>query len=145
MAKYKQRCVLCRKNMVLISNYFQKPFCAQCQMRDFDKPIEDPKFRKMFDIDNRFYVENSFLRDIKSKYIRFGSLTDRQIEAFKRVAKDVSNPKIEPLPPVEPIAAQGAEPKSRIKKKRKKEAVTASPQQVEPNENPRKKKSPKSL
>ena len=30
--------------------------------------------------------ENAFLRNIKSNYIRYGKLTEKQIDAFKKVA-----------------------------------------------------------
>jgi hypothetical protein len=53
--------------------------------------IKDPKMKKMFDIPEEFYKENSFLRDIKIKYLQWGELTEKQIEAFKKVAKDMKD------------------------------------------------------
>ena len=42
----------------------------------------------MFDIPEDGYRENSFLRSIKLNYQRYGELSERQIEAFKKsVAK----------------------------------------------------------
>ena len=34
-----------------------------------------------------FYKENAFLRDIKVNYLRYGKLTERQVEAFKKVVQ----------------------------------------------------------
>jgi len=45
--------------------------------------------KKMFDIPEEFYVSNSFLRDIKVKYLRFGNLSDKQIEAFKKTVANL--------------------------------------------------------
>ena len=44
--------------------------------------------KKLFNIPEEFYKENSFLRNIKVSYLRFDKLSERQIEAFeKTVAK----------------------------------------------------------
>ena len=83
---YKQRCVLCKKNMVLISQYGQKPFCTECQMKEINKPITDPVFKELFDIKPELYEQSSFLRNIKQAYLRYGSLTEKQVETFKKVA-----------------------------------------------------------
>lgn len=91
--KYKQRCVMCKKNMVLMYSSRQFPICAQCQMKQINQPIEDAKFKKMFDLPEKFYLESSFLRSIKEAYIRFGSLTEKQVEAFKKTVKELKNPK----------------------------------------------------
>lgn len=40
--------------------------------------------KKMFDIPEDFYKKNSFLRSIKINYLRYGKLTEKQIEAFKK-------------------------------------------------------------
>ena len=45
--------------------------------------------KKMFDIPIELYQKNSFLRNIKSNYIKYGSLTEKQIEAFKKVVADL--------------------------------------------------------
>lgn len=95
MVLYKQRCMLCRKNMALITSGRQKPICTPCQTRDFGKPITDPTFKKLFDIEPALYDQSSFLRDIKAAYLRFGNLTERQIEAFTRVAKEMKQGKKE--------------------------------------------------
>ena len=95
MVRYKQRCFICKKNMVLITSGRQKAICIPCQTVDFDKPIEDPAMKKMFDIPKELYEENYFLRDIKSKYLRFGNLSERQIEVFKKVVKEEKKKKKE--------------------------------------------------
>lgn len=87
---YKQRCMYCKKNMVLISNYRQKPVCTQCQMKEIDKPITDPKFKALFDISPDLYEKSSFLRNIKDAYLRYGGLSDKQEEVFKKVVDDLS-------------------------------------------------------
>ena len=88
MAKYKQRCVICKKNMVLMMSARQFPICMTCEMKNFDQPIKDPKYKALLDIDKKWYEENQFLRSVKSHYIRKGMLTDRQIEAFKKVVEE---------------------------------------------------------
>ena len=47
----------------------------------------------MFDIPEELYKKNFFLRDIKIKYLRYGKLSDKQIAAFKRVAKEMDEKK----------------------------------------------------
>ncbi len=69
-------------------------------MRQLDQPIDDPVFQKMFDIPAEFYAQSYFLRNIKEAYIRFGSLSEKQVEAFKRTVEEMKNPK----PPVEETA-----------------------------------------
>ncbi|MBI2580538.1 hypothetical protein HYV85_01890 [Candidatus Woesearchaeota archaeon] len=90
--KYKQLCAICRKNHILISSRNQFPICTSCSMKQINQPITDEKFRKMFDIDQKLYEESSFLRSIKSNYLRFGSLSEKQIDTFKRVAAELANP-----------------------------------------------------
>jgi hypothetical protein len=62
-------------------------------MKEIDKPIKDAKMKKLFDIPREFYIENYFLRNIKNSYIRFGNLSEKQIEAFKKSVKEMKNPK----------------------------------------------------
>jgi hypothetical protein len=84
---YKQTCILCKKNKVLITSYKQKPICAACGMREFSEVTEEP-FKTMFDIPQELYVEIQFLRSIRSNYHKFGSLSEKQIEAFNRVVAE---------------------------------------------------------
>lgn len=89
--RYKQLCAICRKSHVLISSGNQFPICTACSMRQIDKPIEDAAFKKLFDIDQKLYESSSFLRSIKSNYLRFGSLSEKQIEVFKKVAAELKS------------------------------------------------------
>lgn len=88
MVEYKELCMVCKKARVLMTSRKQRPICVACQFRGLDKPITDPVFKKLFDIDSRLYDQNYFLRDIKAKYLRFGTLSEKQIEVFERVAKE---------------------------------------------------------
>ena len=87
--KYKQLCAICRKNHVLISSGNQFPICTSCSMKQINQPIQDETFKKLFDIDQKLYEESSFLRSIKSNYLRFGSLSEKQIEVFKKVVTEL--------------------------------------------------------
>ncbi|MBT4539113.1 hypothetical protein HOI26_00045 [Candidatus Woesearchaeota archaeon] len=93
MAKFKEKCRRCKKNYVVVSWRNRFPVCYDCQKSQLDKPIEDPVFKKMFSIPEKFYKENMFLRDIKLKYLQFSELTEKQIEAFKKVVKEMKEGK----------------------------------------------------
>ena len=89
MVEYKEKCFVCKKNMVLISSRRQKAVCIGCQFRGVDdKPITDPTMKQLFDIDPKLYERSYFLRDIKAKYLRFGSLTEKQVDVFRKVAQE---------------------------------------------------------
>ncbi|MBI3037206.1 hypothetical protein HYY73_05675 [Candidatus Woesearchaeota archaeon] len=90
--KYKQLCAICKKSHVLISSRGQFPICTACSMKQISQPIEDEKFKAMFDIDQKLYEQSSFLRSIKYNYLRFGSLSEKQIDTFKRVSEELANP-----------------------------------------------------
>ena len=87
--RFQQKCIRCKKNYVLVSRRQRFPICYDCQKSELDVKIEDPKMKKMFDIPEDFYKTNSFLRDIKSQYIKYKSLTEKQIEAFKKTVEDL--------------------------------------------------------
>ena len=89
--KYKQLCAICKKSHVLISSRNQFPICTSCSMKQINQPITDETFRKLFDIDQKLYEESSFLRSIKSNYLRFGSLSDKQVEVFKKVVAELKS------------------------------------------------------
>ena len=55
--------------------------------------ITDPAMKAMFDIPEEYYMNNIFLRDIKKNYIKFKSLSEKQIEAFKKTVEDIKNKK----------------------------------------------------
>jgi hypothetical protein len=89
MVEYKERCMLCKKAMVIMRSRRQKPICSSCQFRGTeDKEITDPVMKKLFDIKPALYEKSYFLRDIKARYLRYGSLTEKQIEVFQKVADE---------------------------------------------------------
>jgi len=99
MVQYKERCKLCKNEWALVNYRVRFPVCLKCQMKQLNQEVTDPEFKKMFDIDKDLYEQNSFLRDIKIKYIRFGQLSEKQIETFKRVAKEMKEAKSSPEHP----------------------------------------------
>lgn len=86
-AKFKQKCAKCKKNWVIITWKQRFPICYECQKQEMQGEIKDPVMKKMFDIPEEFYKENMFLRNIKVNYLKFGKLSERQIEAFKKTVK----------------------------------------------------------
>lgn len=90
MAKYKQLCILCRKNHIIIEHYKQKPICPGCEMKNWEE-IKKGKYKKIFDISKEFYVKSYFLRDVRGYYEKFGKLSEKQIEAFKRTVEEMKN------------------------------------------------------
>ncbi len=93
---YKQRCARCKKNFVLVSRN-QFPLCYDCQKTELAQVVKDPKMKKMFNIPEELYKQNTFLREIKLKYLKFGALSEKQIEVFIRVAKELQEKKAEPV------------------------------------------------
>jgi len=51
--------------------------------------IKDPKMKKLLDIPEEYYKENSFLRNIKINYLKYGRLTEKQVEAFKKTVEKI--------------------------------------------------------
>jgi hypothetical protein len=82
--------MLCKKTMVIMRSRRQKPICTACQFRGVDdsQSISDPVMQKFFAIDPRLYEKSYFLRDIKAKYLRYGSLSEKQQEVFQKVADE---------------------------------------------------------
>jgi len=89
MVRFKQKCWKCRKNYVLVSRNQKWAVCYDCQKNELKGEIKDPKMKKMFNIPEDFYKENSFLRDIKAKYLQWGELSEKQIAAFKKTVKQM--------------------------------------------------------
>ena len=87
MVSYKILCYKCKKAYVPGSWSDKFVTCYDCSKKELSAPISDPQMKKMFDIPEECYRESSFLRKIKSNYLRYNSLTDRQIEAFKETVK----------------------------------------------------------
>ena len=91
--KYKVKCSRCRKNYVVATYRTRYPVCYECVKKELDGEIKDTKMKKLFDIPEEYYMENDFLRDIKIKYLRYGKLSDKQIESFKKAVEKLSKEK----------------------------------------------------
>ncbi len=91
--RFKQKCAVCKKNMVVMYSSRQFPICSECQMKQINKPITDQKYKELFDIDTKLYEMSTFLRNIKQSYLRYDSLTERQIEAFSKAVEDLKKPR----------------------------------------------------
>lgn len=87
--KYKQRCALCKKNMVLMYSARQFPKCKDCQMRQIEGEVTDKEYKDLLNIPKELYEQSSFLRSIKESFLRNGALTQKQIEAFKKVVGEM--------------------------------------------------------
>lgn len=85
--QYKQKCTRCKQNYVLATYRDKFPVCYECHKKEMQGEIADPKMKKLFDIPEDYYKKNSFLRDIKIKYLQFGSLSEKQLEAFKNTVE----------------------------------------------------------
>ncbi len=75
--------------MVLITGRNQFPICYDCQKAELQGEIKDPKMKKMFNISEELYKKSGFLRSIKSNYLRYGNLSEKQIEFFKKTVKEM--------------------------------------------------------
>ena len=51
--------------------------------------VKNPQMKKLFNIPEQYYKDNSFLRSVKINYLRFGSLTEKQVETFKKIVKQI--------------------------------------------------------
>ena len=87
MALFKQKCMRCKKVWVLSSHGTRYLECYDCMKPQLDVKIANPKMKKLFNIPEDFYKDSMFLRSIKSNYLRFGKLTEKQIEAFKNTVE----------------------------------------------------------
>lgn len=92
--KYKQLCSKCKKNYVVVTYRQNYPLCYDCQKEDLNKSIRNPEMKKLFNIPEEYYKNNSFLRNIKLNYIKFKNLSEKQIEAFKKVVKKMKVKKL---------------------------------------------------
>ena len=79
----------CKERYVLTTWRGRFPVCFECQKKELEGEIKDPKMKKFFNLPEEFYKENAFLRDIKVNYLRYGGLSNPQIEAFKKAAKQM--------------------------------------------------------
>jgi hypothetical protein len=92
MVLFKVRCDRCKKNYVTTSNRGLRGgrtiICYDCEKKDMVGEIKEPAMKKMFNIPESYYMQNSFLRKIKINYLRYGSLTQPQIDAFKKTVAE---------------------------------------------------------
>jgi hypothetical protein len=87
--RYQQKCSRCKKNYVTVSRRQTYVVCYDCQKEELKGEVKDPEMKKLFNIPEEYYKENSFLRNIKAGYLRFGKLSDKQIAAFKKTVKEL--------------------------------------------------------
>ena len=85
--KYKKRCIRCKKNFILATWKTNYPVCYECQKDELKGEVKDPKMKKLLNIPEEFYKQNGFLRNIKLNYLRYGELSERQVDTFKEVVK----------------------------------------------------------
>jgi hypothetical protein len=84
MAQFKQKCARCKTNYIIVSGRSSYgAICFDCQKKELTGEITDPEMKKMFDIPEELYRDSSFLRSIKINFLRYGKLSERQVEAFK--------------------------------------------------------------
>jgi len=76
--------------MVIVNYRTRFAVCYECQKNEMDGEIKDPEMQKMFNIPEEAYRQNSFLRSIKINYLKYGKLTDKQIEAFKKTVEKLN-------------------------------------------------------
>jgi hypothetical protein len=91
--KFKQKCDKCKKNYVVITRRQRFVQCYDCQKAELEGEIKDPKMKKMFDIPDEYYRKNLFLRNIKISYLKFGTLSEKQIEAFEKTVQKMKEGK----------------------------------------------------
>ena len=86
---YKQLCLACKKTMVLVTSRSRHAVCYECQKPELKGKIKDPSMKKMFNIPEEMYKQNSFLRSVKINYLKFGSLSEKQVEYFKKTVDEL--------------------------------------------------------
>jgi len=115
---YKQKCARCNKNYVTATWKTRYVLCYDCQKKELQGVIEDPKMKKFFDIPDDFYTESSFLRSIKINYLRYGDLSGDQIKAFKSVVQSFKDRKAgkSPAKPTAEAPSKTAKAEKPVKK-----------------------------
>ena len=95
MVKYKQKCIKCKTKYVIVSRWQKFVTCYDCQKKELVGEVKDPKLKKMFDIPPDYYINNSFLRNIKISYLKWGNISEKQIEAFNKTVEKMKKEKSE--------------------------------------------------
>ena len=67
--------------------------CYECQKNELTGEIENPAYKKLFNIPEEYYKDNAFLRSIKINYLKYKNLTEPQISAFEKVVKKMKEEK----------------------------------------------------
>ncbi len=75
--------------MVKMISRKQFPLCYDCQKDELKGRIKDPKIRKLFDVPEEFYRESPFLRSVKIYYLKFGRVSEKQVEYFKKTVEEL--------------------------------------------------------
>ena len=91
--EYKQKCVKCKKNFVIVTQRTPYPTCNECEKHHLEKKITDPAMKKFFDIPAEFYEKNQFLKNIKISYAKYESLTEKQRAAFEKTVAEMKKEK----------------------------------------------------
>lgn len=76
--------------MVLVVSGERYPLCYDCHKDELHQPVKNLKMKKLFSIPEEFYQRSLFLRSVKINYLKFGRLTDRQVEFFKKTVDEFS-------------------------------------------------------
>lgn len=95
MISFKQLCSRCKKNYVVTTYKDRYPICFECHKSELQGEITDPEMKKFFDIPEDFYKQNSFLRSIKINYLKYGKLSEPQVNAFVKTVDKMKNPPAE--------------------------------------------------
>ncbi len=93
--RYKVKCCKCRKNYVIVTRSTNFPVCYDCEKNELVGEIKDPVMKKMFDIPEELYKTNSFIRNIKINYLKWGKLSEKQIAAFEKAIIKEAEEKVE--------------------------------------------------
>jgi late competence protein required for DNA uptake (superfamily II DNA/RNA helicase) len=97
--QFKQKCSRCKNNYVIVSARWTRmpTVCYECQKNLLVGEINDPAIKELFDIPEKYFIDNAFLRDIKIGYLKYGSLSEKQIEAFKKAVEKMKEHKEKPI------------------------------------------------
>ena len=90
--KFKQKCKMCKEEWVVI-NRREFPICIPCHMRQIMSEEVTAKKYQFLNVTKATYEKSRFLRNIRQAYLMYKELSKKQIDAFKKVVKDLKNPK----------------------------------------------------
>jgi len=89
--RYKKKCVRCKKNYVIATTRSGYIECYECQKPQLEGAIKNPKMKKLFDIPDQYLKDNWFIRTIKINYLRYGQLSEKQIEAVQKAIQKMKD------------------------------------------------------